>query len=432
MSPRLIATSIIKRVIEEKITLSVVLSDNTSFLQAGNDKALIQEFCYGTLRWYIQLEYLINLLLNKNIRKKDSSIKYLLLLGLYQLIHMRIPDHAVISETVETCKELDKEWAKSLVNAVLRRYQREAENLKCSLVSRPDIETAHPKWLLKQIKQDWPEYWRKILDANNKKPPMFLRVNQQKTKRDNYLEQLTKKGISGTKTPYSDQGLQLAEPIDVSLLPGFESGFVSVQELAAQFSAELLDLKPGQYVLDACAAPGSKSAHIMETEPDIKRLTVVEKDKNRAEKLLDTLTRLEFRPIIKVNDVIEADAWWDGQLFDRILLDTPCSATGVIRRHPDIKLLRTPDEVNKVNVLQHKILNSVWQLLKPGGLLLYVTCSILKQENADVIKQFIDNNDDCVLKAINTTWGIDTGYGKQIITGENDMDGFFYSCLKKQ
>lgn len=432
MSPRLIATFIIKRVVEEKITLSVVLSDNTSFIQAGNDKALIQEFCYGTLRWYIQLEYLINLLLDKDIRKKDSSVKYLLLLGLYQLMHMRIPDHAVISETVETCKELDKEWAKGLVNAVLRRYQREAENLKRGFISRPDIETAHHEWLLKQIKQDWPEHWRQILDANNKKPPMFLRVNRQKINRDDYFVLLKNKGILSTKTPYSDQGLQLAEPVDVSLLPGFESGLVSVQELAAQFSAELLDLKPGQYVLDACAAPGSKSAHIMETEPDIKKLIVVEKDKSRAEKLLGTLTRLGFRPIIKINDVIEADAWWDGQLFDRILLDTPCSATGVIRRHPDIKLLRTPDEVKRVNALQHKILTSVWQLLNSGGMLLYVTCSILKQENADVIKQFIDNNNDCVLKTINTTWGIDTGYGKQIITGENDMDGFFYSCLKKQ
>jgi len=432
MSARLIATQIIKQIIEEKTTLSNTLCNNKLFIQAGNDKALIQEISYGTFRWYIQLEHILNQLLEKRIKKKDSLLKYLIITGLYQLLYMRIPAHAVVSETVETCKKINMVWAKGLVNAILRRYIREADILNPLHCDDEIIKTSHPKWLIEKLKQDWPDEWKNILDADNQRPPMYLRVNQRHHDREHYLIKLKQTGIEGKTTPYSNQGILLEQPKDVDQLPGFNDGEVSVQELAAQLAVELLDLKTGHNVLDACAAPGGKSSHILESQPKLKSLTVIEKDPNRARRLSDTLKRLNLNATMKVADVNNIDIWWDREQFDRILLDAPCSATGVIRRHPDIKLLRTPEEVSNISELQMRLLTTLWQTLKPNGVLLYVTCSILKQENSELIKQFITNHHDCVLKPINAYWGIDTDYGRQILTGQDNMDGFFYARLAKK
>ena len=431
MSSRLIATQIIEQVFESKATLTYALRNSESFKQAGNDKAIIQEICYGTFRWYIQLEYILNLLLEKRIKKKDSRLKYLMIVGLYQLRFMRIPPHAVVSETVNTCKKIKMEWAKNLVNAILRRYLRETDNFNPDIDDDDGLETSHPKWIIEQLKLDWPEEWKKILDANNQHPPMYLRVNEQRQSREQYLIKMEQAGIAGQITPYSKQGILLEKPVDVDQLPGFNKGEVSVQELAAQLSVDLLDLKPEQNVLDACAAPGGKSSHILESQTKIKSLTVIEKDPKRAKRLSETLNRLGLNAITKVSDIIDIDHWWNKEPFDRILLDAPCSATGVMRRHPDIKILRTPEEVKAINTLQMKLLETLWQTLKPKGLLVYVTCSIFKQENSELINKFIDNNSDCVLKPIDAEWGKDTGYGKQILTGQNNMDGFFYACLEK-
>lgn len=432
MSSRLIASQIIEQSVEKKITLSKALQNNKSFNLAGKDKALIQEISYGTFRWYIQLEHILKQLLEKDIKKKDSRLKYLLMIGLYQLAYMRIPAHAVVSETVNTCKKINMVWARGLVNAILRRYIRESDTFDPMLSNDEAIQTSHPSWLVEQLKQDWPDEWRSILDANNQRPPMYLRVNQQHHARDSYLLKLKEVGIEATTTLYSEQGLLLKQATDVKQLPGFNVGEVSVQELAAQLAMELLDLKSEHIVLDACAAPGGKSAHILESHTEIKSLTLVEKDPGRAKKLSETLSRLKLSATTKISDINELDGWWDKEKFDRILLDAPCSATGVIRRHPDIKLLRTPAEVSNIRELQMKILNSLWQTLKPDGLLLYVTCSVLKQENSDLIKEFINNNNDCSLKPINAQWGINTGYGRQILTGQDNMDGFFYACLEKK
>ncbi len=432
MSSRLITTQIIEQIIEEKITLSKALNNNEPFKQAGKEKALIQEISYGTCRWYIQLEQILNELLDKRIKKKDSRLKYLIMIGLYQLRYMRIPSHAVVSETVDTCKKINMEWAKGLVNAILRRYIREADKLNTLLNKTETIRASHPNWLIEQLKQDWPDEWNNILDSNNQRPPMYLRVNQLHQDRDNYLIKLNEVGIEAKPTLYSNVGVLLDQAKDVEQLPGFNEGEVSVQELAAQLSAKLLDLKPGQNVLDACAAPGGKSSHILESQPEIKSLTVVEKDPNRAKKLSETLERLNLSATTKVSDINDLEKWWDKEKFDRILLDAPCSATGVIRRHPDIKLLRTPEEVSNVCKLQESLLNTLWQTLKLNGLLLYVTCSILKQENSDQIKKFVANNNDCILKTIKAQWGVDTDYGRQILTGQDNMDGFFYACLEKK
>lgn len=431
MSARLITTKILKQVIEDKMTLSHIFNNNSLIKQAENEKALIQEMSYGAIRWYIQLESLLNQLLDKPIKSKDSELKYLLIIGLYQLVHMRIAAHAVVSETVETCVKLKKQSAKGLVNAILRRYLRNADTLSSSF-SNIETQTSHPQWLIEKLQNDWPEDWQKIIDANNQRPPMYLRVNQLQNNRDQYLKKLEDDEINAKPTPFSKQGILLDKPKDISQLPGFAKGLVSVQELAAQFSTHLLDLHAGQNVLDACAAPGGKSAHILETTPDIASLTVIEKDPKRAEKLSATLNRLKLDASLKVSDALDVDEWWSGEEYDRVLLDAPCSATGVIRRHPDIKVLRSADEVNKINKLQLALLSTLWKVLKKQGLLLYVTCSILKKENSDIIKLFLENNADCSIKPIEVEWGLDTDYGTQILTGENNMDGFFYACLQKQ
>ncbi|MGB1801193.1 MAG: 16S rRNA (cytosine(967)-C(5))-methyltransferase RsmB [Gammaproteobacteria bacterium] len=432
MSARLIASKIIEQSVENKMTLSLALNNNDSFKNAGKEKALIQEMSYGTFRWYIQLEHILNQLLDKKIKKKDNRLKYLILIGLYQLRFMRIPPHAVVSETVNTCKKINMLWAKGLVNAILRRYIRESEQVDTSLEKDESIKTSHPKWFIEQLKQDWPEHWQSILQANNQKPPMYLRVNKRHQNREAYLCKLDKADLTGTATPYSNSGILLETAVDVQQLPGFNEGDVSVQELAAQLCVDLLDLKPGQNVLDACAAPGGKSAHILETETKLDSLTCVEKEANRTQRLNDTLQRLKLDAKIKTSDINDLNNWWNKEKFDRILLDAPCSATGVIRRHPDIKSLRTKEEVDNINAVQKELLATLWQTLKSGGLLLYVTCSTLKQENKDVIKSFINNNDDCELKPIKAEWGIDIGYGRQILAGQDNMDGFFYACLKKK
>ena len=432
MSARLIATRLIMKVAEDKIKLTSLLSDDQEFNQSGQDKALIQEICYGTLRWFLQLDHILSLLLDKPIRKKDRAIRYLLLCGLYQLRYMRIPDHAVVSETVAVCRELKKDSIKGLVNAILRRYLRESDQLEASLSSSVSARTAHPDWLIQQLKLDWPESWETILDANNQHPPMYLRINKRKTNRDAYLKQLELNDIQAETAPYSNEGIKLANPCNVDALPGFAEGKVSVQELAAQLAAQLLDLQAGQNVLDACAAPGGKSAHILELCPEIAELTCIEKESRRAASLQKTLDRLQLSATIKIYDALQVSQWWDGKAFDRILLDVPCTATGVIRRNPDIKLLRTKAQVSNINQLQYDMMNAIWPTLKKGGRLVYASCSVLKQENCDVISQFISQQPDCRICQFKEPWGIDTGYGRQILTGADDMDGFFYALLEKE
>ena len=430
MSSRFIATKIVKKVIEDKHHLSSVIQSDL-LKQDHNEKALIQEICYGSCRWYIQLNFILDKLLDKAIKPKDIELKYLLLIGLYQLMHMKIAPHAVVSETVSVCVELKKKWAKGFVNAILRCYLRDNEKLIALFRHDIGVSSAHPEWFIKRIKNDWPEHWQNILTANNQRPPMYIRVNQQLNNREQYLKKLDEHKTEANKAEFSDTALLLANPLDVNQLPGFKDGLVSVQDLAAQLAVDLLDLETGQDVLDACAAPGGKSAHILEAQPTINSLTTLEKDAKRAEKMLSTFERLKLNAKVNVCDALKLDQWWDKTKFDRILLDAPCSATGVIRRNPDIKILRTPDQIENINVLQSDLLSTLWNTLKDNGLLLYVTCSVLKQENTEIIRHFIRKQADCMIENIDVDWGIDTGFGRQILTGENNMDGFFYARLRK-
>ena len=432
MSARSITVQLLQQVIEQKKNLSNLFNNEHILKQAGNEKALVQEMSYGSMRWYIQLVAILDQLIDKPIKPKDSELKYLLIIGLYQLIHMRIAPHAAVSKTVEACSELNKTWAKAFVNAILRRYLRDADKIETSLTDDIKIKNAHPDWLVEQLKQDWPEHWAGIVNANNERPPMYLRVNSIQYSRDEYLEKLKSCDIEASTTAYSEQGILLKSAQDISALPEFDKGAVSVQDLAAQLAINLLDLHSGHNVLDACAAPGGKCAHILETNPDINKLTAIEKDDTRAKRLRATLNRLNLDATIIVDDTLNIEQWWDGKKYDRILLDTPCSATGVIRRHPDIKLLRTETDIQMINELQLALLSKLWGLLNKNGRLLYATCSILKKENQDTIQYFSDKNTDCNVVSIDADWGLDTGFGRQILTGENNMDGFFYACLEKK
>ena len=428
---RALAALAISKLLTRKQTLTVILPDYTIRLQEKKDRAFLQELCYGVVRHYFLLEFILDNLLEKPLKPKDSDIKVLIMSGLYQGIFLGTPAHALVSASVEACDELRKSWAKKLVNAILRKYLRESQQLHTKSKQNPVARYSHPEWLLEFFKQDYPDTWQQICEENNQYPPMFLRVNTREISRDEYLGKLVQKNINAMAAPYSVTGIKLEKPVDIHELPGFDQGMVSVQDLAAQLTPQILDIKPGQRVLDACAAPGGKLAHILEYEPQLEKVVAVENDANRYERLIQTLERLNLEADIKLADTRKTDTWWDGEKFDRILLDAPCSATGVIRRHPDIKLLRTPDEINPVAKLQNELLHTLWPLLITGGKLLYVTCSTLKKENDLQITNFLEHQNNVKVIEINAVWGIKTEFGRQILPGQDNMDGFYYACLQK-
>lgn len=400
------------------------------------DKALTQELVYGSLRWAPRLEFMLSKLLDRPVRKREPRVHALLMVGLYQLFYTRVPPHAAVAETVEAARLMKKPWAVSLTNAVLRRAQREADGLIEAADEHPVGSTAHPDWLLDVLRQDWPEDWRAIVSGNNGRPPMTLRVNTRKQPRDAALEALRETGLGAQLHPIASDGIQLDSPVDVHRLPGFAEGALSVQDAAAQLAADLLDPKAGERVLDACAAPGGKSAHVLERCPDLARLVAVDRDPERLDRVAENLARLELSAQLLVGDAAKPETWWDDIPFDRILVDAPCSATGVIRRHPDIKLLRRRKDIASLAGLQARILDALWPLLAPGGRLVYATCSVLAAENSDQVAAFIRRHPDAVAVpiAVNgvSSWGRPSGFGRQVLPGDADMDGFFYAVIVKQ
>lgn len=399
------------------------------------DKALTQELVYGSLRWAPRLEFMLSKLLERPVRKREPRVHALLMVGLYQLFYTRVPPHAAVAETVEAARLMKKPWAVSLTNAVLRRAQREAEALTAQADAHPVGGSAHPDWLLEVLQQDWPNDWQRIVDGNNERPPMTLRVNTRKQSRQAAVEALREAGLGGEPHPVARDGIQLDAPVDVHRLPGFAEGAISVQDAAAQLAADLLDPKPGERMLDACAAPGGKAAHLLERHPDLARLVAVDRDPERLDRVAENLARLELSAQLLAGDAAKPDTWWDDALFDRILVDAPCSATGVIRRHPDIKLLRRRKDITSLAGLQSRILDALWPLLAPGGRLVYATCSVLAAENSDQVAAFIRRHDDAVALPIavseDAPWGRPSGFGRQILPGEFGMDGFFYAVILK-
>lgn len=428
-TPRLAAVSVLTRVSSEGQSLSSLLPHAFHALPPER-RALAQELCYGTLRWWHRLEALLVQLLDKPLRSKDADVHCLLLCGLYQLEYMDIPPHAAVSETVAVTAALKKGWAKGLTNAVLRRFQREREELAQHLDGDPEARYAHPRWLIGALHTAWPDAWQTILEANNQRPPMTLRNASNRQSRDSYLEELKAAGITAVPNPHAPDAITLNRPQDVESLPGFTEGRVSVQDAAAQLAATLLDHRPGMRVLDACAAPGGKSGHILEICRDIE-LIALDIEEKRLDRVAQNMARLQLPATLLCGDAATPADWWDGQPFDRILLDAPCSATGVIRRHPDIKLLRHSEDIEQLVVLQRTILDAMWSLLRPGGMLLYVTCSVLPPENNQQLQAFLSRHADSQERRLAAAWGNGTVVGRQILPGQDGMDGFYYACIEK-
>ena len=389
----------------------------------------MQNLCFGTLRWYYRLDKILSHLLEKPLKTKDLDIRVLTLLGLYQIAYTRMKPYAAVSETVAAVGR--KTWAKPLLNAILRSYLRKKDELDRradqDLVSR----TAHPEWFIRAVQQAWPDQAEAICAANNCQPPMVLRVNRKRCNRDYYLHLLENGDFQAEPLAFGEDGIRLKKPVEVEKLPGFFDGLVSVQDGAAQLAAEILGAQSGHRVLDACAAPGGKTAHLLELGAPFTKLVAVDIDPDRTRSIEENLARLGLQATVHVADFAEFAALPSQDFFDRILLDVPCSATGVIRRHPDIKLLRRPQDIENLCVSQQILLEAAWALLAPGGILVYSTCSVLTQENNEQIERFMNRHPEARELPIDAQWGIRCDFGRQILPGEADLDGFYYARLQR-
>lgn len=399
-----------------------------------SERALLRLLCYGTLRWYPRLEALLDGLLDRPAR--DADIRALMLVGLYQLTDTAVAAHAAVAETVEAARHLGKPRAAGLVNAVLRRCQREAAGLLAGIEAIETARFAHPAWLIERIRADWPDDWQAVLEAGNGPPPMWLRVNRRLSDAEAYLGELERSGNAAVSSAFAPDALRLLRAMPVQALPGFEAGRVSVQDAGAQLACDVVDARDGMRVLDACAAPGGKACHLLERTPGIAELVAVDRSAARLERLAQNLARLGLAATLRAADAMQTQQWWDGSAFDRILLDVPCSATGVIRRHPDIKLLRRPADIGRFAERQRALLDALWPLLAPGGRLVYASCSILETENAGVVAAFLAAQPQARAaggfnRVGGAAWGRARGPGTQILPGEADMDGFYYACLSK-
>lgn len=430
-SARHIAALVIQNVVYEKQSLSEVLPATLGSVPDLGMRATIQDFSYNVLRWYFPLKKTVDFLLDKPLKKKDQDIECILLVGLYEIFYTQTPSYAIVNETVACTQGIKKTWAKGLVNAALRRTLREKQTIESKFLEDEEAKYSHPAWLIRLLETQWPEKWQTILRENNKLPPMWLRVNKQKTSPTEYTKTLAAAGVAFSAEESVPSAVLLEKPTDVAQVPGFYEGFCSVQDAAGQYAASLLDLHTGLRVLDACAAPGSKTCHLLESTPAIE-VHAIEKSPSRAKLIDSNFKRLGLHARLIVDAAENIDKWWDKKEFDRILLDVPCSATGVIRRHPDIKLLRRETDISELVIIQQNLLTSLWHTLKPGGKLLYSTCSILCQENSEIIKWFLENTPAAKIIPVSIPQGYDTAFGTQLFPGDLFRDGFFYALLLKE
>ncbi|MRT06325.1 16S rRNA (cytosine(967)-C(5))-methyltransferase RsmB [Ewingella americana] len=421
---RSIAAKAISQVLDQGQSLSTVLPGLQKNI-SEKDRGLLQELCFGTLRVLPQLEWCLQQLMAKPLTGKQRTLHYLLMVGIYQLVHTRIPAHAALAETVEGAVALKRPQLKGLINGVLRQFQRQQEDL-IQRMENTDSRYLHPSWLLNRIKKAYPEQWEAIIEANNQRPPMWLRVNRIHHSRDEYLALLQAAGIDAAPHPEYADALRLLTPSAVSELPGFAEGWVTVQDASAQGSVDLLDPQDGEMILDLCCAPGGKTTHILEAAPKA-HVLAVDVDKQRLVRVNENLQRLKLHAEVKQGDGREPQSWAGDRQFDKILLDAPCSATGVIRRHPDIKWLRRDSDIAELAGLQREILDAIWPRLKPNGVMVYATCSILPEENSQQIKAFLHDHPEAQL--------VETGSleipGRQNLPHAEDGDGFYYAKLIK-
>jgi 16S rRNA (cytosine967-C5)-methyltransferase len=400
------------------------------------DRRVIQAVAFGTIRWHFRIERWMASLLAQPGKPPEPQVRALLRVGLHQLGFSSHPAHAIVNEAVNAARLLGQPRATSLINAVLRRFTRERDAISARADADPEARYAHPAWLIERISADWPHDAEQIFAANNEPAPMWLRVNRRRVTRAAYLEILSARGIDATAGEFGPDAVRLVTPMDVDQLPEFPVGAVSVQDAAAQLAAPLLDARSGMRVLDACAAPGGKTAHILERAADLRELVALDRSQERLVQVEENLQRLGLVARVVTGDAARPAGWWDGVPFERILLDVSCSATGVIRRHPDIKLLRRATDIESLSREQSLLLDALWPLLARGGRLLYATCSILRAENQRVIEAFLASRSDAVeadappdLRMIGSRNPGEPGM--QILPGAAGMDGFYYACLER-
>ncbi len=430
--PRLAAVRAVAEVLGGR-SLDDALARHAEALPGG-DRALAHELAYGLCRWHAQLDALVATRLRRPLRGRDRDIRLAMLLGLYQLMHSRMPPHAAISTAVELARRLDKAWAVKLINGVLRGLQRDLADpeapLQARIVADPALRFAQPRWFVEAMQAAWPQRWEAILAALQERAPMTLRVNLGRISREAARERLAAAGHAARPLEGVPEALVLERPAPVEALPGFAEGLLSVQDAGAQLAARLLDPRPGQRVLDACAAPGGKTGHILELAPDLD-VTAMDIDRRRLARVRENLERLGLRAQLEAGDAAAPPAAWRERPFDRILVDAPCSATGVMRRHPDIRLLRRREDIDALAARQAAILEALWPCLAPGGRLLYATCSLLPQENEQRVTAFLDAHPDARTIELPDGWGHPRHPGRQTLPGENTSDGFYYALLEK-
>lgn len=415
---RSIAARAIGQVLDQGQSLSAALPTLQNTI-SDKDRALLQELCFGTLRVLPLLEWCIQQLMAKPMTGKQRTLHYLLIVGLYQLLYTRMPAHAVLAETVEGAVALKRPQLKGLINGVLRQFLRQQEVL-LQRAATNDSRYLHPRWLLKRIQQAYPAQWEQIIGANNQKPPMWLRVNTLHHTRDAYQQLLAHAGIAAEPHAEYVKALRLLAPCAVTSLPGFADGWVTVQDASAQGCVSLLDPQDDEQILDLCAAPGGKTTHLLEAAPKA-HVMAVDIDEHRLVRVKENLQRLRLQAEVKLGDGRTPQQWCADKQFDRILLDAPCSATGVIRRHPDIKWLRRDRDIAELAALQAEIMQAVWPYLKSGGVMVYATCSILPEENSEQISAFLQRHTDATLAEP----------ARQNLPHLEDGDGFFYAKLFK-
>jgi 16S rRNA (cytosine967-C5)-methyltransferase len=435
-SARSLAAHAVARILREGVTLDAALKDA---LAAANPKLApsVRSLSYGAVRGYYRHEAILRSVLSAPVRSLDPLVRALLSVALYELEDERTPEYAVVDAAVQTAKATDAARAAGLINAVLRRYLRERKSLDADIARNPATRHASPVWLADRLRADWPVRWTQLLAAGDAQAPMWLRVNSRRTTTGEYLERLGEAGIGARAEARVPHAVALDSPRDVHDLPGFAEGLVSVQDLGAQCVAFPLGLAAGQRVLDACAAPGGKTALIAEREPQLSKVVAVDIDPLRLDRVRENLKRGNLHAELVSGDAGTPSPWWDGVPFDRILLDAPCSALGVIRRHPDIRLRKSPSDIDKLPQVQGRLLASAWTMLGRGGRLVYATCTVTRSENRDVVAAFLRSTPDAVSLPAEDwqgwpQFGEADEFGRQILPGEAGADGFYYAALTKQ
>jgi 16S rRNA (cytosine967-C5)-methyltransferase len=432
MSPgaqiRALSARVVWQVLDQRQSLKAVLASARSEIEDLRDRALLEAVSYAVIRHKRSLDYAASRLLQKALPRDDAITQCLLLVGLAQLHLMKLPEHAAVSATVDAARLLGKAPRAALINAILRRSLREGLAVSEDFA----VQNDHPDWLLRQLQADWPEDWQDIVRANNRQAPLWIRINGQRTSRDAYAALLEQAAIAFKAGTLNGQSILIDPPMMPTRLPGWQEGLLAVQDQSAQLASEALAITPDMTVLDMCAAPGGKAAQLAACNPAL--LALLDVVPERLKPIAELLQRLGLagdKVVLYACDATQALPDSLPPLFDAVLLDAPCSATGIIRRQPDIKWHRQVKDIDQLNTLQWRLLKNAWRYLKPGGRLLYSTCSVLKAENERMIDSFLKQNSDARAIDLGDRYGRVSGAGRQRFPGEDGGDGFYYALLQK-